>query len=144
MAKIHIKTPVSKYVFNKVAGLYPATSLKENFPKRCLLMNCEGYLRQLFYRTSPGDCFCSTEKYFTNKIEKNLLRKACKKQQHKQNKNLIPIYIKSSYPFTIQNLLISLSSASHDILKTRVCRNNAIPLRINPLQKIISHIRFEK
>ena len=28
------------------------------------------YLRDLFYRTSAGDWFCSTAKYFTNKLEK--------------------------------------------------------------------------
>ena len=47
-------------------------------------MNFARYLRKIFHRTPPGYCFCSTEKYFTNKIVKNSLRKekketACKK-----------------------------------------------------------------
>ena len=47
-------------------------------------MNFARYLRNTFHRTPPGYCFCSTEKYFTNKIVKNPLRKekketACKK-----------------------------------------------------------------
>ena len=46
-------------------------------------MNFAKYLKHLFYKTPPGDCFCSTEKYFTNKIVKIPLRKkietACKK-----------------------------------------------------------------
>ena len=49
--------------------------------------------------------FCSTEKYFTNKIVKNSLRKEKKMETACQkNKNLISIYIKSSYPFAIQKL----------------------------------------
>ena len=66
------------------------------------------------------------EKYYTNEILKNSLRKEKKngnslqeKQQHAQNKNLITIYVKSSYPFTIQKFLC-LFSASHDILKTEL------------------------
>ena len=51
---------------------------KKGLPHRCFLMNFAS-----LYRTPPRDCFCSTERYFTNKIEKNPLRKkmktACKK-----------------------------------------------------------------
>ena len=38
-------------------------------------MNFASYLRQLFYGTPPGDRFCSTKKYFTNKIVEKSLRK---------------------------------------------------------------------
>ena len=61
----------------------------------CFLMNLARYLRQLFYRTPPGNCFCSTEKYFTNKIVESLLKKRKNignywqvKQRHTQKKNV--------------------------------------------------------
>ena len=57
------------------------------------------------------------------------------------NKNIITIYINSSYAFTIQKCLFSLLLM---ILKTRAFRNNAIPLSIYLLQKIIWHLWFEK
>ena len=57
-------------------------------------------------------------------------RKTCeiwkkKKRNSLQEKRNI-IYIKSSHPLAIQNLFVSLFSASHDILKAQVFRNNAI------------------
>ena len=90
LCKMLQKKSVPEFLFNKVTGL----------------------LRHSFYRTPPSDCFCSTEKHFTNKIVKNPLKKekkmetACKNkkkkiQQHMQNKNLITIYIGASFPFTI-------------------------------------------
>ena len=63
--KIHKKKPVPESLFNKVTGL----------------------LRHFFYGTPPCNCFCSTEKHFTNKIVKNPLTKKKKKmQQHMQKK----------------------------------------------------------
>ena len=44
---------------------------KKGLQHRCFLMNFARYLRHLFDRTPPCDCFCSTEKCFTNKIAKN-------------------------------------------------------------------------
>ena len=73
--KIHMKTPVPEYLFNKVTDLYLPTLLKERTRSRCFLMNFARYLRRLFYRTPPGYCFCSTEKYFSNKIVNNPLKK---------------------------------------------------------------------
>ena len=112
------------------SGLYPATSLKERTQRRCFLMNFTRYLRHLFYRTPPGDCFCSIEKYCINKIVKNYEKRkkmetACKKNIDTQNKSLITIYIKSSF-ISFYCSKISLFSASNDILKIRVFRNNAI------------------
>ena len=58
---------------------------KKGLQHRSFLMNFARYLRHLFYRTPLDESFCSTEKYFTNKIVKNPLRKekkvetACKK-----------------------------------------------------------------
>ena len=43
---------------------------------------------------------------------------ACKKNKDTQNKNLITIYIKSSYPVTIKKIFISLFSTFYNILKT--------------------------
>ena len=57
-------------------------------------MNFAVYLRQNFYRTLSSNCFCSMEKYFINKIEKNSQRKknekarkekACEKNNNTQN-----------------------------------------------------------
>ena len=50
------------------------------------------------------------KKYYTNKIVKKSLRKekmetACKKKEDTLNKNLITIYMKSSYPFTMKKFL---------------------------------------
>ena len=60
--KINKKTSVLESHFNKVTGLYPATSLKKGLQHRCFLMNFARYLRHSFYRTPPGDQFCSMEK----------------------------------------------------------------------------------
>ena len=45
-------------------------------------MNFVRYLIHLFYRAPPGDCFCSTEKYFTNDIVKSPLKR--EKTLHKK------------------------------------------------------------
>ena len=123
---------------------------KKGLLHRCFLMNFARYLRQRFYRTPPGDCFCFNEKYFTKKVEKNHLRKEKKWKQvvrkttthgeQKLNHYLHQVLISFFYS---SNFFFSLFSASHDILKTRVFRNNAIPLRIYLLQKIISHLQFQ-
>ena len=97
---IYEKTPVPESLFNKLTGLYSATSLKDRTPSQMLSDGfCEILKTRFFYRTLPHDCFCSTEKYFTNKIVKNPLRKkkkmetACKKTHN------------THCPFTIQKLL---------------------------------------
>ena len=54
---------------------------KKRLRWRCFLMNFARCLRQFFYRTPPGDCLCSTEKYFTNKIVKSPLKKKKKKME---------------------------------------------------------------
>ena len=50
-------------------------------------MNFARYLRNLFYGTPPGNCFCSMEKYFVNKTEKNPLRKEKKIETACKEKN---------------------------------------------------------
>ena len=63
-SRIHKKTPVLESNFNKVTGVYPATSLKKGLQHRCFLVNFARYLTHLFYRTPPGDYVCSTEKIY--------------------------------------------------------------------------------
>ena len=43
--------------FNKVAGLWPATLLKNRLWHKCFHVNFRKFLRNLFYRTPPDDCF---------------------------------------------------------------------------------------
>ena len=47
-------------------------------------MNFARYLKHLFYRTPLGDCVCSTEKYFTNKIVKSVLKNEKKNKKTKK------------------------------------------------------------
>ena len=54
---------------------------KERLPRRSFLMNFARYLKQLFPRIPQKNCFCSTEKYFANKIEKIPMIKAKKWKQ---------------------------------------------------------------
>ena len=82
---------------------------------------CEILKTRFFYRTLPHDCFCSTEKYFTNKIVKNPLRK------EKKWKLLVKKPTTHTVLLLFKNCFISLFSTSHHILKTRMFRNNAIP-----------------
>ena len=45
--------------FNKVAGLRPATLLKKRLWHRCFPVNFVKFQEHLFFRTPPGDCFCT-------------------------------------------------------------------------------------
>ena len=67
-------------------------------------------IKKPFYRTPPGACFCSTEKYFNNEIGKNSLKKKKKmetagKKNNDAEKNLNTTNIKFSYPFTNKKFL---------------------------------------
>ena len=111
-------------------------------------MNFARYIRHLFYRAPLGNCFFSPDKHFTIKIGKDPLRKE-KKSKQLVRKTKTHAEEKLNYYFhqfailhiflLFKNFFISLFSASHDILETRVFRNNLIPLRIYLLKKIISH-----
>ena len=91
--------------FAKFTGIYslliklrvPILQLhgKEKLRYRCFLVNFARYLRCLFYRTYPGNCICSTEIYFTNKIVKSILKiekktteTACKKNNGTRRKEV--------------------------------------------------------
>ena len=67
------RTPFPK---NTSGGLllYPATSQKKRTPRRVFPDEFCEVLKTPFL-TALGNYFCSTEKYFTNKIVKNSLRK---------------------------------------------------------------------
>ena len=47
----------ARVLFNKVAGLRPATLLKKRLCHRCFPVNFVKYLRTPFYRTPLDDCF---------------------------------------------------------------------------------------
>ena len=60
--------------FNKGTDLYSATLLKKT-----LVQVFSGFLifKTSFFRIPSGNCFVSTEKYFTNKTEMTPLKKKC-------------------------------------------------------------------
>ena len=74
--------------FDKVTGLYPAISLKQRTPTQVFSGEFCEILKNLFYRTPPGDYFCSTEKIFCQQNSKERSEKrenietACKKNNH--------------------------------------------------------------
>ena len=75
-------------------------------------------------------------------MKKREKRELPMKSNDTRKKNLNTTHIKSSYHFIIQKFFYSsFLFFPHDTLKGRVFRNNAIPLRIYLLQKIISHLR---
>ena len=59
-AKFTCKHLDQRLLFNKAAGLRPATVLKKGLWHRCFPMNYVKFL--LFYRTPLGDCFCFFDK----------------------------------------------------------------------------------
>ena len=125
-SKFHKNTPLLESLFNKVTGF-----LYRNFRKR--KDSNTGVFWHFSYWKPPGDCFCSTKKYFTNKKVQNSLRKekmetACKKNKDTQNKNLITIYIKSSYRFIIKKFLYFSFLCFLWYIESATW-NNAIPLR---------------
>ena len=67
--KIDRKTPVPETLFNKVAGLRPATLLKKSLWHRCFPVNFVKFLRNLFQRASPDDCFQKTKICFKTKTK---------------------------------------------------------------------------
>ena len=48
----------------QVSSLEPATFLKNRLWYRCFPVNFAKFLRTSFYRTPPGDCFCSFYSHF--------------------------------------------------------------------------------
>ena len=79
LCKIHKKTPVLESHFNKVTGLYPATSLKERTPTQVFSDEFCEILKTLFLQnTSRRLVLFYGEKNFIKKIVKNPLRKGKK------------------------------------------------------------------
>ena len=58
-AKFTEKTHVSESVFNKIAGLWPATLVKKRLSYRFFAVNFAKFLRTLFYRTFLSYLFLS-------------------------------------------------------------------------------------
>ena len=56
-AKFTGKDLCQSLFFNKVAGLRPGSLLKRRLWHRSFPVNFATFLRTLFYRTPPGDCF---------------------------------------------------------------------------------------
>ena len=65
-AKFTGKHLCQSLVFNKVAGLRPATLLKKRLRHRCFPVNFAKFLRTPFYRTPLGDCFYEHTQTFKN------------------------------------------------------------------------------
>ena len=76
------------YFFNKNTNLYPATLLKER-ARMHVFFDEFWETSHLFYRTIPEDCFCSTEKYFTNEIVKKPLKNEKKHENYRYENNYI-------------------------------------------------------
>ena len=55
--KVHSKGPVPEYLFNKVAGLRPATLLKKRPCHRCFPVYFVKLLRTPFLQNTRRDCF---------------------------------------------------------------------------------------
>ena len=129
--KIHKKTPVLESHFNKVTGLYPATSLKERTPTQVFSGEfCEILKTSFLQKHLQATTSVLRKKCFINKIVKNPLRKgkklgtACKKNNHTgKTKNH---YL---HQYNIENTSFQ-----------KQCN----PIEDYLLQKIISHLRFEK
>ena len=55
---MHGKKPVPESLFNKVAGLRPATLFKKRPLHRCFSVNFAKFLKHLFLQNFSGGCFC--------------------------------------------------------------------------------------
>ena len=100
------KTPALESHFKKVTGLYPETSLKERTPTQVFGCGfCEMLKTPLLQNTPRRPLVFYRKKYFINKIVKKPLRKGEKMETACKKNNLITLYTKSSYPFTIQKCL---------------------------------------
>ena len=120
-------------VFGHFIFLFFAKFTRKHLCRNLVLTKLQVSILQLHWkkglphRTPPGDLFCTMGKYFTNKIEQNVL---WEKQWHTHNKNVITIYISSSYPFTIQKCICFSFLSFPWYIENTSFRNNAIPLGI--------------
>ena len=56
--KIHRKTPVLEYLFNKVAGPQACNFNPKRLQHRCFPVNFAKFLRAPFLQNTSDDCFC--------------------------------------------------------------------------------------
>ena len=79
--EIHRKTPVPEPLFNKVAGLRPATLLKKGPWHRCFLVNFAKFLRTTFLQNTSGRLLFQISQNTENKKPSNLLHIETLRQQ---------------------------------------------------------------
>ena len=60
-------------LFNKVAGLRPATLLKKRLWHKCFPVNFTKFLRTPFLQNTSGGCFCSTFGFQSNAYKESFL-----------------------------------------------------------------------
>ena len=111
--------------FNKVIGFYPAISLKERTPIHVFSDEFARCLRHLFTEHLQATASVLWKKYFTNKIVKKSLRRKKWKQLVRKTKTretkTYSLFTSSLHILSLfKNFLISLVSASYDILKTQL------------------------
>ena len=102
------KRSVLEYLFNKVIGIYPSTLLKEKGSDISAFWWILRDIRQIPYRTPPGDCFCSTEKYFSKK-----------KNSERYSENWKQL-VKKNSGIRRKKFFIRSFSRFHDILKETI------------------------
>ena len=109
------------------------------------------YLRHLFYRTPPDDYFCSTKKYFTNKLEKPLRKnnkkweRLVRKQQNAHSERNLALITSSLHILLLfENFFILLFSASHDTLKVNLDETNIDTVRGTYLTKKLQPVRQQE
>ena len=109
--KIDKKTPVLESFSNKAASLYPETLLKE----KTLIQELSDEFCDILLKTSfslNSSWRLLTEKYFSSRIAKSLLKKEKRRERAgmkindiRRKKSLNSTYLKSSYPLTIHEFL---------------------------------------
>ena len=135
---------IYQYLPEAKAYLKPSwTSTIEVFFAIFFLKNSQVSILQLHWKkglshtTPPGDFFCTTGKYFTNKIEKNPLKK---EKKWKRCARKMTTHAKTWSLFTsilhifllFKNEFLSLFSAFHyySYIENTSFRNNVTPWRI--------------
>ena len=61
LRKIHKKTPVVEFLFDKVAGMQSAAILTKKHGGRCFPINSARFLKTAYYRAPLGDSLCLSD-----------------------------------------------------------------------------------
>ena len=137
------ETPVPDSFLIKLQVSMLQLHWKKGPQHKCFLMNFGRYIKTPFlHNTSKWRLLFYGKIFYQYDSKKPSEKKKEKekngnslteKQRQTQNKNLITTCIKPSYHFTIQIFFYFSFLCVHNILKTRVIRNNAVQLRIDLL-----------